>query len=86
MLMALTAVAVMACRVSSVPAGHDGDGTGEPAQGELGLRGERVVQGEGGWHALSPMSGFFCFDTVPYGTLQRTVRYSKMLIECNRKV
>jgi hypothetical protein len=43
----------------AVPAGHDGDGAGEPAQGELGLGGELLVEGDGGLHCVRSHARFF---------------------------
>src|SRR5262249_7424523 len=63
-------------------AGDDGDRAGEPAQREPGLRGELIIRGEGRHCGLSLLLSLgaavqdaFSFDTVPYCTLQCTVRY-----------
>ena len=57
MLMALTAVAVMACRACPSRQVTTATRAREPAQRELCLRGELVVR-DGGLHAFPPMAFF----------------------------
>ena len=68
-----------------VSAAHNGNGTREPAQCELCLRGQLLVRGDRGLHALSPMSSFFFVLTL-YRTVRYTVLHSTVnLIGRNRK-
>src|SRR5262245_8735717 len=85
MLMALTAVAVIACRVS--PSRQDTTATALASlrNASLVCAASRSSREMAVGIAFTPKR-FFFVDAVPYCTLQCTVRYSKNLIECNRKV
>src|SRR6478672_1591174 len=85
MLMALTAVAVMACRVCPVRQVTTATALASLRKASFVCAASCSFRGSAACMRYLP-ARYFVFDTVPYCTLQRTVRYSKCLIRCNRKV
>ncbi len=86
MLMALTAVAVMACRVCPSRQVTTATALASLRKASFVCAASWSFRGMAACMRYLPCAVLFCFDTVPYCTLQRTVRYSKILLGCNRKV
>ena len=80
MLMALTAVAVMACRVWPSRQVTTATALASRRRASFVCAASVVVQGDRGLACVISHCAIFCFDTVPYCTLHRTVRYSKILL------
>ena len=93
MLMALTAVAVMACRVCPSRQVTTATELASLRNASFVCAASWSFRGRAACMRYLPrhlpwrlVVSAALLDTVPYGTLQRTVRYSRTLLGCNRKI
>src|SRR5712691_5043278 len=91
MLIALTAVAVIACRVPPLRQVTTATALARRRNASLVCVVSWSLEGRAGDmrdlpFAFPVRAALVLLDAVPYCTLQRTVRYSKMLVGCNGKI
>ena len=85
MLIALTAVAVMACRTCPFRQVTTATALASLRKASFACMASWSFRGMAACMHISHARCFFV-DTVPYCTLQRTVRYSKILADATEKV